>query len=92
MFYKTQCEQGVINRSICWTIWGYYMYQKLRLAKVGDECVACGCCELVCPKKSIAVHLGIVAKVDEQLCIGCGKCVKACPAAVIILSERGMDT
>lgn len=51
------------------------------------ECVACGCCGKVCPKKAITVPKGIYAQVDENLCVGCGICVKECPASVITLKE-----
>lgn len=49
------------------------------------ECVACGCCIKVCPKKAISVPRGICAEIDSELCVGCGKCAKECPASVIIL-------
>ena len=34
------------------------MGKKRRYASVGQECVACGCCEKVCPRDVIKVHLG----------------------------------
>lgn len=49
------------------------------------ECVACGCCMKVCPKKAIAIPRGIYAEINPQLCVGCGKCVAECPASVISL-------
>ena len=52
-----------------------------------DECVACGCCEKVCPRSAIRVILGIVAAVDLKRCIGCGKCQRDCPAAAIVMME-----
>lgn len=58
-----------------------------RKAVVSKECVACGCCAKVCPKKSIAVHKGLRAVVDIALCVGCGKCAKTCPAGVINIQE-----
>ena len=59
-----------------------------RMARVGKECVACGCCEAVCPKSAIIVRFGIKAQVDSEKCIGCGKCEKICPADVITITER----
>ena len=50
-----------------------------------NECVACGCCIKVCPKKAISVPRGICAEIDSALCVGCGKCAKECPASVITL-------
>lgn len=60
-----------------------------RIARIFGECVACGCCEKVCPLKAVAVKKGVRAIVDPQRCVGCGKCREACPASVITLMERG---
>ncbi len=61
-----------------------------RSAWVNEQlCVACGCCEKVCPLGAIAVVKGIRAVVDDKRCVGCGKCAKACPASVIELREVG---
>lgn len=64
------------------------MSKSIKIAEVGKLCVACGCCVKTCPKNAIYVHLGVIARVDEEKCVGCGKCTKICPADVIILSER----
>lgn len=70
---------------------GMEIFMKLspKLAHVGKECVACGCCEAVCPKQAICVVSGVIAQVKEEVCIGCGKCAKTCPAAVITIIKRG---
>lgn len=60
-----------------------------KLAVVGRECVACGCCVKVCPREAIQVRSGVTAQVDAEKCVGCGRCEKVCPAAVIVISERG---
>lgn len=65
------------------------MNRLLKLARVGSECVACGCCVAVCPEGAIRVASGVIARVDERACIGCGKCAGVCPAAVITIGERG---
>lgn len=49
------------------------------------DCVACGCCVKMCPRRAICIHHGIAAKINEDKCIGCGICVKECPASVIIM-------
>ncbi len=49
------------------------------------DCVACGCCLKVCPRKAISVPDGIHARINTELCVGCGRCVKECPASVITL-------
>lgn len=60
-----------------------------KMASIGKECVACGCCARVCPKEAIQIAWGISARVDQEKCVGCGKCAKICPAAVIDIVERG---
>lgn len=50
-----------------------------------SDCVACGCCEKVCPKQAVKVSHGVYAVVSPETCIGCGLCVKVCPASVIRL-------
>lgn len=64
------------------------MSKKWKLASVGKDCVACGCCVHVCPKGAIDVSTGVTARVDSEKCIGCGKCEKTCPAAIITIVER----
>lgn len=62
--------------------------RKKRKAFVNQsDCVACGCCEKVCPVKAITVFKGIMARVDFDKCVGCGKCAKECPASVIGIQE-----
>lgn len=65
------------------------MGNSLRVAKIGKECVACGCCVSVCPKEALRIMYGTEAVADEEKCVGCGKCAKVCPAAVITIQERG---
>lgn len=65
------------------------MDRPLKLAYVGSECVACGCCANVCPRGAIRVLSGVIACVDEGRCVGCGKCARVCPADVIHIAERG---
>ena len=65
------------------------MKRSPKVAGIGKECVACGCCVRVCPKEAIQIAWGISARVDQEKCIGCGKCAKVCPAAVIDIVERG---
>ena len=65
--------------------------RKIRKAFVAArDCVACGCCVMVCPREAISVERGIAAKVDSEKCIGCGKCVRECPATVIVLKEAAL--
>ena len=57
-----------------------------------SECVACGCCAKVCPKKAVYVIKGVFAEVKRELCVGCGKCMTACPASVISMEEIEYET
>jgi Fe-S-cluster-containing hydrogenase component 2 len=59
-----------------------------KVAKIALSCVACGCCENVCPKTAVRVFRGAYSVVDEEKCVGCGKCAAACPAGVIEIVER----
>lgn len=59
-----------------------------KVAVVGADCVACGCCAKVCPWGAIGVHYGIIAKVEENKCVGCGKCTQICPANVVTVVQR----
>lgn len=61
--------------------------KKRKAIIIQDECVACGCCENVCPKDAIKIEYGIYATVVEEKCIGCGKCKNICPASVIQIEE-----
>jgi ferredoxin len=61
-----------------------------KLAQVGRECVACGCCVRVCPREAIRIYRGLRALVNAEKCIGCGRCVAACPASVISLGPAAM--
>lgn len=64
------------------------MSKSTKTAIIGKECVACGCCVSVCPKKAISIHSGVMARVNSQACVGCGKCAKVCPAAVIDIVKK----
>lgn len=64
------------------------MGKSMKIARVGKQCVACGCCVNACPRQAIQVYLGMIARVDGETCVGCGKCERACPAALITISQR----
>lgn len=63
--------------------------KKKKFAQVlTQQCVACGCCEKVCPFNAIKVEKGIYAEVNVDKCVGCGKCQKVCPACVITIEKE----
>ena len=64
------------------------MKQSPKVAVIGKECVACGCCVAVCPRSALRIDSGVTACLDDKLCVGCGKCARTCPAAVITITER----
>lgn len=55
-----------------------------------SDCVACGCCEKVCPLGAIQIIKGVMVQVDMEKCVGCGKCAKECPAGVIMIQEADL--
>ena len=64
------------------------MKRSPKIAGIGKECVACGCCTAVCPRDALYIASGVTARLDEDKCVGCGKCTKVCPADVISIIER----
>ena len=59
----------------------------LDFACIEKECVACGVCVKGCPLRTLTVHRGLNAVVDENRCVGCAKCAGICPAGVITIKE-----
>ena len=64
------------------------MKRSPKVAGIGKECVACGCCTAVCPRDALYIASGVTARMDEDKCVGCGKCTKVCPADVISIIKR----
>ena len=65
------------------------MKRSPKVAGIGKECVACGCCVKVCPLGAIEIVRGVAAQIDRERCVGCGRCARECPASVIRLEEAG---
>ena len=63
------------------------MKRSPKIASIGKECVACGCCVKVCPLQAIEIGRGVMAQVRQDKCVGCGKCARECPASVIKIRE-----
>ena len=64
------------------------MKRSPKVAGIGKECVACGCCTAVCPRDALYIASGVTARLDEDKCVGCGKCTKVCPADVMSIIKR----
>lgn len=47
-----------------------------------DECIECGFCEKICPKKAIKKRKDYGYEIDDS-CISCGLCFKNCPVNAI---------
>ncbi len=56
------------------------------VARVSDECVACGECSDRCMFKAISVE-GEKAEIDDDRCMGCGVCTVTCPTEAIRLER-----
>lgn len=57
---------------------------KDNINSIGKNCLACGLCSSICPRRcinfSLDSHLGYyTAVIDESKCIHCGKCISVCP-------------
>lgn len=61
--------------------------KRMKAIVLKNECVACGCCMVKCPRKAIEIVRGVYARILADKCVGCGKCASACPASVITLVE-----
>ncbi|SHH27161.1 Coenzyme F420 hydrogenase/dehydrogenase, beta subunit C-terminal domain [Thermosipho atlanticus] len=63
--------------------------------KVKFNCIGCGLCEGICPKKCINIHevsnKGILPFVDIRKCSSCGICVDVCPTDLISKKENLND-
>ena len=66
------------------------MKRSPKVAGIGKECVACGCCTAVCPRDALYIASGVTARLDEDKCVGCGKCHEACPVKCIDVIEPGV--
>lgn len=56
------------------------------------NCIGCGACKLVCPKKAINIVQDCFgfykSLIDETKCIDCGLCSRVCPTIVFKKNER----
>ena len=60
------------------------MKRSPKVAGIGKECVACGCCVKVCPLQAIEIVRGVMAQVRQDKCVGCGLCTMKCPRKCLV--------
>ena len=48
---------------------------------IGDNCIACGRCALVCPESCI--DIGVPYEIDQSKCVLCGTCYNVCPKSAV---------
>ena len=60
-----------------------YLENVVTLALIGEKCIGCGMCELVCPHRVFMVSRGKAQITDRDLCMECGACSRNCPVAAI---------
>ncbi|NIZ40717.1 4Fe-4S binding protein [Entomospira entomophila] len=58
------------------------------IAIIGNHCVSCGECSLICPVQAITMDRGLTAVVNSTICVGCSQCATSCPAGVITMQPR----
>jgi len=62
------------------------------VARVSDECAACGECVERCMFEAISVEEGDEkAQIDEDKCMGCGVCTVVCPTEALRLERLERD-
>lgn len=62
------------------------------VARVSDECAACGTCVDRCIFEAISVDEGAdKARIDEDKCMGCGVCTVVCPTEALRLERLERD-
>ena len=59
---------------------------------ISYNCIGCGLCEAICPKKCIEINevgnKGLLPVIKEDKCTNCGICIKVCPTNKIIEMEK----
>ena len=55
--------------------------EKKQFFYIGDKCIACGRCALVCPECCIGI--GVPYEIDQNKCVFCGTCFNVCPKGAV---------
>ncbi|MBD3347013.1 MAG: 4Fe-4S dicluster domain-containing protein [Chitinivibrionales bacterium] len=67
----------------------------IQVAEEGN-CLGCGTCEAVCPKKCLRVSLNsrygrYLPLIDQDTCNNCGKCLSVCPGREILIDQLAKE-
>ena len=52
---------------------------------VGEKCIGCGKCKMLCPAQAISGEKRNKHDIDHDKCIKCGQCMENCPIDAIAL-------
>ena len=44
-----------------------------------NKCIACGTCDVECPRGAVIISEMGKFSIDEEKCVGCGICASVCP-------------
>ena len=55
--------------------------EKNQYYMIGDRCIACGRCALVCPESCI--DIGVPYEINQSKCVLCGTCFNVCPKGAV---------
>ncbi len=44
-----------------------------------SKCIACGTCDVECPRGAVLISEMGKFSIDEEKCVGCGICASVCP-------------
>lgn len=66
------------------------MEEKKKKVYVIDQkrCVACGSCDIECPRHAILISHQGKFSIDPEKCVGCGICAANCPVDAAAVSEN----
>lgn len=63
--------------------------RETQVERIGERCVACGACTLVCGSGALRMENGAV-RLDRERCDACGRCADVCPAQAMNLVGKAV--
>nr|WP_195461188.1 glycyl-radical enzyme activating protein [Alistipes sp. D31t1_170403_E11] len=64
--------------------------RETQVERIGERCVACGACTLVCGSGALRMENGAV-RLDRERCDACGRCADVCPAQAMNLVGKAVS-